>query len=337
MHLGFWNFYKFHNANKMFGDSVDDIDYGAAAVADHFRKLGHQVNTLDASNEPFDVAVFLDHPTFLDGTFRKFRKSKTRLFLFLVENAVNRPDNYWRWLHGDFHKVFTWDPDWVDNKKYFQFFHTMKIPRNFKIDTSAKTRFCVAVYSQKYANRKKAIYHERINVIRWFEREHPDQFDLYGMRWDKLYFNGHLWRLNVPLSRFYRHFPNLFKVNRFPSCRGPVLAKNEVMRPYKFAIVYENAIYPGYLTEKIFHAFWAGCIPIYLGSPDVLDYIPADTFIDKRHFPTYDQLYKYLASMTDDEYRRRIRAIEDFVNSDRIQPFSAQNLIDLFAKHIVVP
>ena len=42
-------------------------------------------------------------------------------------------------------------------------------------------------------------------------------------------------------------------------------SKIEWLKQYKFNICFENASYPGYLTEKIFDAFEAGCIPIYWG------------------------------------------------------------------------
>lgn len=36
---------------------------------------------------------------------------------------------------------------------------------------------------------------------------------------------------------------------------------------YKFNLCYENSLYPGYHTEKLFQAKIAGCIPIYWGDP----------------------------------------------------------------------
>ena len=39
--------------------------------------------------------------------------------------------------------------------------------------------------------------------------------------------------------------------------------KYRVLSEHKFNICYENTIYPGYYTEKLFHAKTAGCIPIY--------------------------------------------------------------------------
>ena len=50
---------------------------------------------------------------------------------------------------------------------------------------------------------------------------------------------------------------------------GGEAKKVEFLRGYKFCIAYENASTPGYVTEKLFHAKAAGCVPIYWGAPDV--------------------------------------------------------------------
>jgi len=340
MNLGFWCFYPFYNSNRMFdGASLpgagDDVSHSSARLAAYLRERGHQVNSLDVAQGPFDAVIFSDHPTILNSYFRELKKTKTKLYLFLMENEINRPDNYWEWNHREFDKVFTWNPALVDNKKYFQFFHSVKIPADFRVDPAQKTKFCVLISSQKYSTHQNALYKERYEIIRWFERAHPRQFDLYGQRWDRFYFNNRLWRLNILLARFYRHFPRHFKTHHFPSHKGPVARKHEVMQAYKFAIVYENAVVPGYLTEKIFDAFFAGCVPVYLGAPDILDYIPAETFIDRRNFSSNEELYQYLNGMSEKEYLGRLSAIEEFVNGERIYPFSADHFIDVFVKHIV--
>jgi hypothetical protein len=340
MNIGFWNFYPFYNGNKMFEDvpasrAGDDPTYGTVMLAAKLRGMGHQVNTLDKAEGHLDKAVFFDHPTFLSAHFRRLRKTQTKLYLFLMENEVNRPDNYWRWHHRDFEKVFTWNPDLVDNKKYFLIYHTLKIPSPLRVDLAAKNKFCVLIASQKYSTHKKALYRERLEIVRWFEREHPDRFDLYGGRWNRFYFANSLWRVNILLAHLYSKFPNRFQCRHFPSHRGTVDRKNEVMRAYKYAIVYENAVFPGYLTEKIFDAFFAGCVPVYRGAPDILKHIPAETFIAREDFSSNEALYRYLDGMSDQEYRGRIQAIEDFVNSERIHPFSADHVIDVIMKQIV--
>jgi hypothetical protein len=44
-----------------------------------------------------------------------------------------------------------------------------------------------------------------------------------------------------------------------------------VYRQYRFCLVMENSISPGYITEKILNAFLGGCVPIYYGPEDVFD------------------------------------------------------------------
>jgi alpha(1,3/1,4) fucosyltransferase len=52
---------------------------------------------------------------------------------------------------------------------------------------------------------------------------------------------------------------------------------------YKFTIAFENQTYPGYTTEKIYHAMQAGSVPIYWGDPLV------DRDFNPRSFISYHQ------------------------------------------------
>ena len=44
-----------------------------------------------------------------------------------------------------------------------------------------------------------------------------------------------------------------------------VADKHKWLQDYKFNLCFENSSYPGYLTEKLFDAYNAGCVPIYWG------------------------------------------------------------------------
>lgn len=315
----------------------DDLLYPVVQLGKFLRERGHQVATIDTDDlEKFDKVVFFDHPTFLNQYFRKLRRMKGKqLYLVLAENEANRPDNYWPRNHRDFTKVFTWNPQLVDNKKYFQCYHNFRIPENFRINPTEHKKFCVTIASQKYNPHPKELYTERVRVIRWFEKNHPDEFDLYGTEWDRRYVTGKLSRANLFLQRFYRMTGDTFKSKTFPSWRGTVPKKREVMRQYKFAITYENAVFPGYLTEKIFDALFAGCVPVYLGAPDVTNLIPSNTFIDRRNFKTHEELYQYMKQMPEKEYTGYLEAIENFVRGPAIKPFSVEGLCDLVLHQVV--
>jgi alpha-1,3-fucosyltransferase 10 len=50
--------------------------------------------------------------------------------------------------------------------------------------------------------------------------------------------------------------------------------KIEVFKTHKFCIAMENSLSPDYVTEKIWDALIAGCIPIYLGAPNIKEFVP---------------------------------------------------------------
>jgi len=111
----------------------------------------------------------------------------------------------------------------------------------------------------------------------------------------------------------------------FASYRGKVRSKKEVLTKYRFAICYENARdISGYITEKIFDCFFAGCVPIYWGANNIEDHIPQECFIDKRKFETYHKLYNFINNMSDDHYLEYLENIEAFLNSDKIYPFCSE-------------
>ena len=59
--------------------------------------------------------------------------------------------------------------------------------------------------------------------------------------------------------------------------------KIDTLRRYKFCVAVENSEMPHYVSEKVFDALVAGCVPIYFGAPNILDYVPhPDAIIDVR-------------------------------------------------------
>jgi len=61
---------------------------------------------------------------------------------------------------------------------------------------------------------------------------------------------------------------------------GPCEDKRSVLSRYRFALCLENTSWPGYLTEKLIDAIAAGCVPLYLGAPDIHQIIPRGALVD---------------------------------------------------------
>lgn len=324
----------FQNASAEIGD---DLVYPTVHLAKYLKGLGHEIATIDtAPLDSFDAVVFLDYPTRLSSYFRQLVKRGVKpLYLVMFESSAVRPDNWNRANHAPFKKIFTWSPTLADGKKYVRFHMPHKLPEFIPYAPSKAEKFCCLISSQKYSWVKQELYSERTRAIRWFEKNHPDEFDLYGQRWDRFYFQGKLSLVNPVLARLYREFPWLPRQHKFPSARGNVKSKREVMQKYKFCICYENAGYPGWITEKMLDAMFAGSVPIYIGDPEVTKTVPEEAFIDKRKFPDYNSLYRYLKNMPETEYENYRKAIHKFVYGDGIKPLGAQAFADLILREVV--
>lgn len=326
MQIGIENYYQIYNKqNKIFDLNAypigENLGYPFVLLKQKLKEMNFNIDTLDIHPiEQHQKVIFLDFPS-KSKYFDKLRTIKSiELYLIIFESEVIYPDNWLAENHKYFKKIFTWNDNWVDNKKYIKFFWPNKIPEKVEFDLTKKSKLCTMIAGHKSKSHPLELYSEREKAIRWFEQNHPEDFDLYGIGWYKYRF--------MPLSK-------LFKIN-YPSYKGQVKSKIEILQKYKFAICYENAKdIPGYITEKIFDCFFAGCVPIYLGAPNVTDYIPKNTFIDKRIFVSYDALYKYLTNMSDEEYVGYLDAIKNYILGSQIYPFSAEFFVEKIITEII--
>jgi alpha(1,3/1,4) fucosyltransferase len=349
MKFGFWNFYTLFSRNRMFEPGFtpvgDELSYPAVHLGRELRALGHEAATLDMADvRSFDKVFFIDYPTRLNKYFRELLALRhPEMHLILAEPPIVRPDNYFKRNHAPFKKVLTWKRDVAasDPNKYILYHLANKLRAGaFSTVPFARRKLCVLINSFMASPDKRELYSERVRAVRWFEAYVPRDFDLMGLDWDKLLFPGPLARLNYPLRFAYRRVPGLkkLKVHRYPSFIGPnKKSKHETLKYYRFCIAYENSVEPDYVSEKLFDSFFAGCVPIYLGAPNVLDYIPAETFIDKRKFASYDDLYRYISTMSEAEYNKYLEAIAAFVNGPGVRPFTAEAYSELFIRNFAPP
>jgi hypothetical protein len=85
----------------------------------------------------------------------------------------------------------------------------------------------------------------------------------------------------------------------------PVEDKLKAMRDYRFAITFENHLAHGYVTEKLFEALAAGCIPIYWGAREALSDFNPDAFIYAPDFESLDALVSHIASVDQSPEQQR--------------------------------
>ena len=67
------------------------------------------------------------------------------------------------------------------------------------------------------------------------------------------------------------------------------------LQSYQMMLTFENIIQQDYISIKIWQAYSGGAIPVYLGPPDIYDWVPGNhPFIDPRNFSDPKELAEYV-------------------------------------------
>lgn len=78
--------------------------------------------------------------------------------------------------------------------------------------------------------------------------------------------------------------------------------KVDVMAHYKFYLAFENFNLTDYVTEKLVHAFQATSLPIYMGAPNIGEFLPhPHSIINTADFKSPQHLAEYLHLLLRDE------------------------------------
>jgi hypothetical protein len=341
MNIGFYSFYQLYNRNRMFLDCSspigEDLMYPYVFTGKYLSSFGHRVSTIDMEPlENYDAIVFLDYPTKFNRVFRELLsiKNPPPLYLITCEPEILRPDNWRKKNHQYFKKIFTWDTSLAGDDKYIHLPLPNRLEKNLThFNLQGKDGFCTMISSNKFSNYPGELYSERLKIIQWFEKFHPNKFDLYGVDWDRIFF-PFLGRANFLLAALYRRFPSLPKVKRHNSYKGKLVSKLATLAKYRFAICFENVASPGYITEKIFDCWLAGVIPIYWGAPEVHTHFPKNTFIDAHSFSSNEALYDFLSTMSDEVCQSYLDGIANFLDSAEVHPWTAEYFARILEKEI---
>jgi alpha(1,3/1,4) fucosyltransferase len=320
---------KFFMGNRQFSmtdeANRDDCLYGFFLLKEMLEKENIDLSTQDI-NHPTEARFII----YNEMPKVQYNYKNKNSYLLLFESELIRPDNWDIGKHASFSKIFTWNDEFVDNHKYFKMNFPNRInllPDNFSIER--KKKLCTMIAGHKYKPHPLELYSERLKTIRWFEKNHPADFDLYGIGW-----SGNPGRK----SHLLNYLKSLMGINEpvFPSYRGMIHSKIDVLPNYRFAICYENARdITGYITEKIFDCFFSGCVPIYWGEPNVERHIPTNTFIPRSDFENHEALYSYITQMSEEDYESYLLAISDFLKSEKVYPFSAECFADTICREIL--
>ena len=159
----------------------------------------------------------------------KVTNSKWPKFCIICENKYIHPDNSNISLIKKYDHIFSWNPDLIDLGLATKF-QLAAHPMGKGIIDGYNTRDHLVVLvgtnrSLRSWHPKNDLYRERIKTIRWFENNAPNDFALYGRKWNMsgrlpTRFGGLIHSLEKRLP--FKHYP-------FPSWKGEILNKKDII------------------------------------------------------------------------------------------------------------
>ena len=277
---------------------------------------GISVNTYDmlSNDTPIDVIII----TRIDYNFKNLTSllldnPKAKVIYIVTEELTICPIHQKKILKSAaFDKVLTWIPSWVDGDYFDHYlypnpFRTFNNPVKFD---QKKHLVMINTYHKAKFNKVGELYSLRADVARFF-LDHG--LELYGGGWDQ----------DDVIARHKNY-------------KGKAESKMATMENYKYAITIENTGNEyGAVTEKILDAMAAGCVPIYLGAPDIEEYIPKTCFINLADFKNLESLKYFLESITENEYNAYISEIKTFLSGPKYKKFTSHGFIDSINKAIL--
>lgn len=290
-------------------------DSGTLKEIHQVLKLKHtSLKITDLSNEKdsdkLTYVVVFNKPTYLSSkTLKRF--SPKKVILFAWEPPVVQKNLYTSHFLSHFKRVYTWDDDLVDNKKFFKFYYPVLQSMVPDLPSFNDRKLLTQISGRKKSKHSKELYSARVSVIEFFQDKPEGEFEFYGYGWEKDH---------------YRHY------------QGSVENKLDALKNYRFSVCYENMCdVKGYITEKIFDCFAAGTIPIYWGASNITDYIPKECFIDQRDFKSFEEIYQYIKQMDQATYETYLQNIRSFLSSDQAKLFSQEMFNTIFLEAIRFP
>lgn len=294
-------------------------------IRDELRRYGIELHTADLCREG-DVAFELH--------VNAQRQVPDRpAYAYLYEDPLVRPRNAESAVLVKYRRCFTWNDEVVDGQRVLK----LDIPNELShppfTGWEQRDLFCVMIASNKALLRPdpRGLHHRRVRTARHFEAHAPELFSLYGAGWDQPGVRPGVW--GRALKRLHEWRARLVPgPPAFPSWKGRLDSKSDILRRARFSIAYENVRGSrGYITEKIFDCFVHGCIPVYLGTPGATAAIPPDCFVDADHFSSEAALLDHLRSIDRERHAAMQSSIAAFLDSPAAQRYTRR----FFARTLV--
>ena len=326
-------FYRDYADNALFapgaGENNGEFYLPYALLRERFLAAGVELNTPDVNAGR--AVVFELHINC------RRQDPVARAYVYLYENPLIRPLNRDRSALARYAKWFAWDGELLDDPRAVRLLYPNRLEVGERNGPEARPLFCVLVAS----NKALAIvdprdqYQERVRILDWYERHAPADFHLFGRGWERpAALPGRWGRVRNQWRKLLARFRPA--KSPYATWRGPVDDKVELLTRARFCLAHENCRdLAGYVTEKLFDCFRAGCVPVYVGPKEIAELVPPGCFIDGRAFATPAELDAFLRSIDDVAYRGYQERIQAFLASEQARPFTQAHFVDVLVREIL--
>jgi alpha(1,3/1,4) fucosyltransferase len=259
-----------------------------------------------------------------------------QLVLFAFEPPVVIPEHDDRDVWARFGMVFTPDDRAIDGTRVRKLRYPQAKELIDGLPSYEDRRLLTLINANKQSYGRDELYSLRRKAIRFFERRDLD-FEFYGWGWagaavlvgDAPAVSGRARLLRRGRALWNDH-------RRHRAYGGSIVDKFEILRRFRFSICFENQDrLPGYITEKIFDCLVCGTVPIYLGAPNIADYLPEDCYIDMRALGSFEALASLLHELGPADVAALREAGENYLRSPAFRDWQPEAVFESFVSALV--
>jgi hypothetical protein len=219
-------------------------------------------------------------------------------------------------LQKYFNKIITyWKPMLgKENVEYFPFVSRFDIDNKYHIDIVKNSKMnrkfdksIGMILANRSNNEEYKINEIKLKRTDYLRRDIAitlDNVTVHGSGWDSL--NDHKY----------------LKIENVKNRMNDDVDIYEFYKRFNFALIVENCNAENYVSEKIYDAFIAGCIPIYYGNICDISKIPKDMYIDMKDFKNFEEVRDFIEKLSESDIIKYYENINEKLESiiDMVSP-----------------
>ena len=206
--------------------------------------------------------------------------------------------------------------------------------KSLKVDEKTRTKNIVMINSAKFSANFSSNYGLRRDISKKLFASKLG-YELYGQNWNMPKFKElreRIWAIRKEVQAF--NIPDLFEAfsnisYRYPEYRGPTADKFLELSRFRYALVIENE--SDWITEKLFDAISAGCVPVFIG-PDLTQFSMLSKCTIQLK-PYASTVLEYFRNVTEESYLAQKKLVDQVRgDSKELEIFLIENISLKIAK-----